>query len=200
MGLKGQFLGYDSLRMSGRKAISFSITCTNLLQSEVFDAVLVDGSGQSAPQYFRELRLPAKKSFRFDADSCGWYWCQNDFFTTLGPNNKIKERWGLHLPQYAPGECPDCHGSHKCKHCRGKGYVLDGRSHIINTCLMCGDNGVCQTCFIPTRNMPAASQPYGMASARNPAVTADRDIHRDRHIAQLRQRIAELQEKVRNGE
>ena len=199
MSLRGQYSWYVSLCQGGRKAISFTLTSTNLFQSETFDAVLVDGSGQNAPLYYRSLCLRARQSFRFDVDSCGWYWCQNDFFAILGKNDKIEMRWDLHLPQYAPGECPDCHGSHKCKQCGGKGYVLESTSHTLNTCMVCGGTGQCQTCFIPVRTssiMSSAEQMRGYEKGKTVGVGGD--VQRNRHVAQLRQRISELQEKMRS--
>ena len=53
MSLKGQFVWIQSMRQGGRKAISFTLTCTNLFQSETFDAAIIDGVGQIEPMRFR---------------------------------------------------------------------------------------------------------------------------------------------------
>jgi hypothetical protein len=198
MSLKGQFSWYSSLRRGGHKAITFTLTCTNLLQSEDFDAVLVDGSGQIAPLYYRGLSLKARNSFRFDLDSCGWDWCQNDFFAIIDEKNNIKERWDLRLPQYAPGECPECHGTHRCGTCQGKGYVQNIRMHTIETCPACGGTGICQTCYIPIRSLSSTSVNNNPLNHTSRNVYSDRDAIKQRQVAQLRQRISELQEKVRN--
>lgn len=197
MSLKGQFSWYSSFRKGGHKAISFTLTCTNFLQNEEFDAVLVDGSGQIAPLYYRGLSLKARNSFRFDLDSCGWYWCQNDFFAIIDGMNNIKERWDLHLPQYAPGECPECHGTHRCRACQGKGYVQNFKMHTIDTCTACGGTGECQTCFIPVRSL-SASVSSQQLNHNESNISSERDITRERQVGRLRQRIFELQEKVRN--
>lgn len=198
MSLKGQFSWYSSLRRGGHKAITFTLTCTNLLQSEDFDAVLVDGSGQIAPLYYRGLSLKARNSFRFDLDSCGWYWCQNDFFAIIDERNNIKERWDLHLPQYAPGECPECHGTHRCGTCQGKGYVHNFNTHTIDTCIACGGTGECQTCYIPLRTLSSSSVSNNPLNNIASDISSNRDAVKQHQIAQLRQRIYELQENVRN--
>ena len=52
MNLKGEFSWIQSLRLGGRKAISFTLKCTNLLYDETFNAAILDGSGSSQPLYF----------------------------------------------------------------------------------------------------------------------------------------------------
>ena len=50
MGLKGKFEWYNSLHQGGKKAITFSLRCSNMIQSETFDCAIIDGFGQQPPQ------------------------------------------------------------------------------------------------------------------------------------------------------
>lgn len=88
MSFKGQFNWIQSMRQGGRKAISFTLTCTNLFKSETFDAAIIDSTGQQQPMLFSQLSLGAKKSFRFDMDTVGWDWCQGDTFAVLDKMDK----------------------------------------------------------------------------------------------------------------
>ena len=60
MSFKGEFYWIRSMRQGGRKAISFTLTCTNLFQSETIDAAIVDGTGQLQPMIFRQQTIKAK--------------------------------------------------------------------------------------------------------------------------------------------
>ena len=102
----------------------------------------------------------------------------------------------MHLPQYAPGECPECHGTHRCGTCHGKGYVHNFNTHTIDTCPACGGTGECQTCYIPVRTISSASAPDNSLNKIASDISSNRDAMKQRQIAQLR--IYELQEKVRN--
>ena len=130
MGLKGQFNWIQSLRLGGRKAISFTLKCTNLLGDETFDAAIIDGSGASQPMYFTNQSIPARKSLRFDYDTVGWDWCQGDRFVILDKRGKIKTEWTVNMKTYAYGECPSCHGTHRCSHCSGNGRLTD--KHVMS--------------------------------------------------------------------
>ena len=105
MGLKGDFSWIQCMRQGGRKAISFTLTCNNMLQSETFDAAIIDGSAQLQPMMFRQLNLPAKKSLRFDFDTVGWDWCQGDTFAILDKKGQVDKKWQLNLKVPAPGDC-----------------------------------------------------------------------------------------------
>lgn len=63
MSFKGQFNWIQSMRQGGRKAISFTLTCTNLFKSETFDAAIIDSTGQQQPMLFSQLSLGAKSLF-----------------------------------------------------------------------------------------------------------------------------------------
>lgn len=201
MSFKGQFYWIQSIRQGGRKAISFTLTCTNIFQSETFDATIVAGTGQVQPMMFRQQTIKAKESFRFDFDTVDWDWCQGDIFAILDKKGQMAQKWVLNLKTYAPGECPECHGTHKCRQCNGTGIITNRRSHTINSCTVCNGTGICQTCFIPMRNT-------SIISGGNPIYTptgntyhgggqgTNADAARQRKIAALKSRISELRAKL----
>lgn len=194
MGLKGKYEWYESLHAGGLKCISFTLTCDNLFQSETFDCAITANNGAVQPMIFRNLSLKAKQSYRFNYDTVGWQWCNGDIFVLLGKNDSIKERWPLNLRSYAPGECPECHGTHKCRHCSGKGYV-NLPNHRVERCSVCSGTGICQTCYIPQRgNLPAGfQQSVGFEQHSDNSA-------RLRQIESLRRGIADLQKKIEKTE
>ena len=195
MGLQGKYSWFESLNQGGKKAVSFTLTCDNLFQSETFDCAIVDGTGQLPPQIRRQLKLKPKESFRFDYDTCGWNWCQGDYFAILGKDDQLLKRWDLNLKVYGRGECPECHGTHKCRQCGGNGYVKDYGSHTITSCRACRGTGVCQTCYVPIRQgTPLAKEVYSGVSVPDAAES------RQRKIAALRQTISDLQSKIEKAE
>ena len=185
MSLKGQFEWVQSKRQGGRKIISLTLTCTNIFQSEKFDAALIAASGQPQPMFFRQQTLPAKKSFRFDFDTVGWDWCQGDMFALLDKKGNVSNNWVLNMATYNPGECPECHGTKKCNKCGGTGMISNLSQHTVSVCDKCNGTGLCQTCYIPVRNIENA----------NPAT----DAIRQRKIALLKNRINELQKKIEDS-
>ncbi len=191
MSLKGQFNWIQSLRLGGRKAISFTLTCTNLLGDETFDAAIIDGSGASQPIYFNNQSIPARKSLRFDYDTVGWDWCQGDRFVILDKRGKIKTEWTVNMKTFAYGECPSCHGTHRCPHCSGSGRITDKHTHMVESCHVCAGTGQCQTCFLPTRNNTNMGQFMDNNSRANSP-----DLSKQRRIAALNSRIYELQSKI----
>lgn len=208
MSLKGQFVWIQSMRQGGRKAISFTLTCTNLFQSETFDAAIIDGVGQIEPMRFTQLSLGAKKSFRFDVDTVGWDWCQGDTFAILDKKGQIAKnnRWTLNIHVPAPGECRDCHGTHKCKYCNGTGFITNNYTHEISSCEVCHGIGICQTCYVPFRNIvnPASAfqQNAGAGYGYNSTFvdSSNQEASKQRKIIALRQRIQELQAKVERAD
>lgn len=195
MALKGTFSWFNSLHQGGRKAISFTLTCDNMFQTESFDCAIVDGTGQLPPQIRRQLKLRPKESFRFDYDTCQWDWCQGDFFAILGKNDKVEKRWDLNLKMYGPGECPECHGTHKCIQCNGSGTIHNRHIHTYSNCTTCNGTGVCQTCYVPIRQgSNLANQVYGNVQMPNP------DMNRQRKINALREQIHDLEAKIEQAE
>lgn len=195
MGFKGTFSWINAAHLGGRKAISFTLECTNLLLEKEFDCAIFDGTGQRPPQIRRKVSLHPRKSFVFNYDTCGWDWCPGDYFAILGRKDKIVQRWDLDLQTYKPGECPDCHGTHKCIACNGTGQIMDIYSHTYNTCAKCKGTGVCQTCFVPTRQdamSPGERYTDGLSSLAQES--------RQRKIAVLQKSISELQSKIEKVE
>lgn len=195
MGLQGKFSWFESLNQGGRKAVSFMLTCDNLFQSETFDCAIVDGAGQLPPQIRRHLKLKPKESFRFDYDTCGWDWCHGDYFAILGRNDQPEQRWDLSLKVYGRGECPECHGTHKCQQCGGNGFVKDLGFHTITSCRVCRGTGVCQTCYVPIRRGTSLAQEV-CSGVPAPDVAESRQ----RKIAALRQTVSDLQSKIEKAE
>lgn len=208
MSFKGQFNWIQSMRQGGRKAISFTLTCTNLFQSETFDAAIIDGTGQLQPMMFTQLTLGAKKSLRFDMDTIGWDWCQGDTFAILDKNRQIDKhcKWTLNIKVPAPGECRDCHGTHKCKQCNGTGIVTNNHTHEISSCEVCHGTGICQTCYVPFRNVansaPAFQSNAGTVYGCNSTSvdTSNKEAAKQRKIAALQQSIQELQVKIERAD
>ena len=187
MSLKGHFEKYISPRAGGLSLYRFIITCDNLFQSETFDAAIMPANQSAQPLIFRQLSLKAGKSYSFDYDTVDWQWCDGDSFALLDKKNQIKKQWVLNAHAYAQGECPVCHGSHKCLACSGKGFKYVGKN--IERCNACAGTGFCQTCYVPQRQVAQGAQ--------QPSATSDA---RRRHCEQLRQSILELQSKIERTE
>jgi len=190
MGLKGKFEWYNSLRAGGRKSITFTLTCDNLFQGETFDCAIMANNDSAQPMYFRQLKLKAKQSLQFNFDTVDWQWCNGDTFVILGKKDSIKKKWPLSLQMYAPGECPDCHGTHRCRKCSGKGY-LNLPNHNIEQCDECYGSGVCQTCYVPQRNTFVNNNPNSSRVGQNNV-----NAQKERQITGLRKNIADLQSKI----
>lgn len=190
MGLKGKFEWYNSLRLGGRKAISFILTCDNLFQEETFDCAIMANNGIVQPMVFRQLKLKAKQSLQFNFDTIDWQWSNGDTFVILGKNDAIKQKWPLNIQMYAPGECPECHGTHKCRKCSGKGF-LNLANHRVEQCDVCARTGICQTCYVPQRTAPSTTYPNQPGTTQNNGRAA-----KDRQIEGLRINIADLQAKI----
>lgn len=195
MALKGTFHWFNSLHQGGRKAISFTLYCDNLFQSETFDCAIIDGSGQLPSQIRRQLTLKAKQSFKFDYDTCGWNWCVGDYFALLGKNDQIQKRWDVDVKIYGQGECPDCHGTQRCSQCNGSGSIYHMQIHSYSQCPVCGGTGVCPTCYVPIRQgTNFGNQIIGNVQSPNS------EINRQRKINALRERISDLQSKIEQAE
>lgn len=162
MGFKGKFEMTSSSRLAGTRVWSFVLKCTNLFMSETVDCMICDEHHQH-PFYFRQQTFKAGKSYRFDFDSVDWDWSQGDFFAILGSGDKIVKTWEFRRKIYGPGECPDCHGTHRCKKCHGEGFVYPhGEIWNFKTCPACGGTGECQTCDVPVREPRGGGGPTGL--------------------------------------
>lgn len=164
MSFKGTFSRYTSNRIRGHIFISFSLKCTNLMFGETVDVGIFPSDG-SQPWYYRRLKFKAGQTYIFNYDSIDWNWCQGDYVAILGADNKVVKKWVLQLKEYGPGECPECHGTHKCKYCRGTGFMNPpGTRHLWEqvSCPKCGGTGICQTCDIPRRKLRFGGPPTGL--------------------------------------
>lgn len=163
MGFSGTFKRKPSQRGYGVTLYSFTLKCTNFFQSETVDIGIFPSNG-SQPWYFRDQILRAGKSYDFDYDTVGWQWYNHDYIAILDKNDRPIHKWELKLKEYGPGECPQCHGTRKCKQCSGDGYVYPrGKMWQLKTCPSCGGTGVCQECDVPTRGPSfGGSSPRGI--------------------------------------
>lgn len=189
MGFKGTFTWITSLHQGGRKAISFTLKNTNLLQPETFDAAISDASNIVPTKYFYGLKLRAGQSMTFDIDNDSWDWAQGDIFAVLDKKGKIAQQWDLKLPMMAPGECKECHGSHKCSQCNGNGKILNRQHHVYEICSKCRGTGICQTCFIPTRHNSPNSLLY------NP-VSSSSQLTNPKYIDSIHAQINDLEHRI----
>lgn len=192
----GKFTKLNSQKVAGMRIFSFSLKCTNWLQSETIDFMLSDAQNIQ-PWYYRQQTIKAGSVFTFNFDTCGWTWCQGDFFAILKKNGKIDQSWQLKIKEYAPGECPECHGTHKCGHCRGQGVWADLQYGTgIQTCPYCGGTGVCDTCNVPRRSFQAAPQniSYDSGSSRGSG------LRRHRPIIEIQQDIKNLESQIERAE
>ncbi len=164
MGFKGKFELVTSNRLNGFRLYSFVLKCTNLFQSETVDCMISDENGQQ-PFFFREQKFEAGRSYRFDYDTVDWSWYQHDFFAILDKNDRIVQKWQLNLKEYKPGECPECHGTKKCRACNGQAILLSLDSILnMKNCEYCGGTGTCQTCDIPRRPNRFGGPPTGIGN------------------------------------
>lgn len=195
MSFRGSFDWYTSLNQGGKKAISFTLTCKNMLMPETFDCAIIDSTGQQSTQIRRRLKLKPNESFIFNYDTCGWNWCVGDYFAILGKNDKIEKRWDLNLKIYGRGECPECHGSHRCVKCNGTGTVRNIHAYTISSCVACNGTGTCQKCYVPLRpGTNLANEIYNGIAQPNPSLS------RENRIAALHKTISDLQAKIEKEE
>ena len=181
---------YGSDRKGGRLSFSLLITCTRRFFSEKVKFRLVDGSGQ-LPPVNDSIELVAGTSFRINYDTYDWDWCDGDYIIIFDKKGREYDRKIFRMKTYAPGECPECHGSHHCATCHGTGRITD-RMHMVSTCPQCLGTGLCQTCYVPTRTMPGASFGSTIATNMNPNV----EMSQHQRAADLRKRIMELEQMI----
>ena len=195
MSFRGSFDWFTSLHQGGKRAISFTLTCRNMLMPETFDCAIIDSTGHEPSQIRRRIKLKPNASFTFNYDTCGWDWCQGDFFAILGKNDKIVQRWDLNLKIYAKGECPECHGSHRCVKCNGNGIINNHSTHTVEKCIVCNGTGICQRCYVPMReSSPLYTTISDGANFPNP------EMSKQRKIATLQKTIADLQAKIEKAD
>ncbi len=103
MSFSGNFSCINSVKLAGMRIFSFSLKCTNWIQSETIDFMLSDAQNIK-PWFFRNRKIKAGSGIIFNYDTCGWQWHQGDYFAILGKNGKIAQSWQLRLKEYAYGE------------------------------------------------------------------------------------------------
>jgi hypothetical protein len=191
MSFRGSFEWYNSLHQGGKRAISFTLTCKNMFKTETFDCAIIDSTGQQPTQVRRQLKLKPNESLIFNYDRCRWDWCQGDYFCILGKGDKVEQRWDLNLKIYARGECPDCHGSHRCYNCNGSGVIRNQHTHTVDTCQTCNGTGICQKCYVPIRSgSTLAQEVYGAQPLPNS------ELSKKRKIVALQQTISDLEGRI----
>lgn len=164
MGFSGKFVRKPSPRAHNAMLISFTLKCTNLFMGETVDIGIFPSNG-GQPWYFRNQKLKAGKCYDFDYDTVGWNWYNHDTIAILGKNDKVLQKWELRLKEYAPGECPQCHGTRKCKKCGGQGYVYPkGETWKYTMCQACMGTGICQECDVPQRGPNYGGMPRGIGN------------------------------------
>ena len=142
MSFKGTFKRVPSSRLANIVILSFELKCTNMMFGETVDVGLFPSDG-SQPWYFRDLKFKAGQTYAFNLDSVNWEWYQGDYAAIVDKDNRIIDKWELRLKEYGPGECPDCHGTLKCRACNGQGYVYpQGRVWEYQPCKACGGTGI----------------------------------------------------------
>lgn len=162
MGFKGSFSKQRCNRLGGGFIWSFELTNTDWFGSKKYSIVIYDTFRQN-PWYWRNQVLKAKHTVSFNFDTVDWEFYQGDTVCLIDDNDRILQSWTLQLREYRPGECPECHGTHKCRHCNGEGYVYPrGRVEEFKKCEVCDGTGMCQTCFVPTRTPHMGGMPTGL--------------------------------------
>lgn len=162
MSFKGSFSRIQSNRLAGCIIVSFSLKCTNMLFGETVDVGLFPSDG-SQPWYYRGLKFKAGQTYVFNFDTVDWDWHQGDYAAILGKNDKIEKQWQFLMKEYRPGECPECHGTKKCRSCNGQGLIYPpNKPWEFKTCSRCGGTGTCQTCDIPRRKPNFGGGPTGL--------------------------------------
>lgn len=193
MGLQGRFVKMPCKRVGG-KMWSFILENTNWISKETVNVGIFPSNGQQ-PWFWKGQVIESGASLVFNYDTANWYFCQGDTVALLDDRGNVEQKWVLRLREYGPGECPECHGTHKCRKCNGTGYIFPQRGDEIYTkCPDCDGLGVCQTCYIPTRSNPTYRPTYNATptAGGNANVAASRA----RQIETLRRRIYDLQAKI----
>ncbi len=196
MSLDGKFEWVASRRKGGMRSISFVISNSNLLTSETFSAVIINAANGQAGIGWNDIKLERGKSLRFDYDSVDWDWCQGDTFAIVDSKGKIKKHWTLQIPVARPGECSECHGTHRCSACRGSGVIPDRTYRDrYERCARCFGTGICQSCYVPVRTLPSQHpDPYS-------PVQDDQMRHSSKRKADaIRARIRELEAQLERAE
>lgn len=169
MALKGSFIRQLAILPTGQQGYVFTFVLQNTdwMGSQTVNLLFSDAAGNLSSSYQVEVRHGT--SVYLGEQNTGWQWCQGDYAAVTDKSGKVKERWQLLLPVYKSGACPECHGTHKCASCNGRGTWKDTRQNRV-FCPVCLGTGVCQTCYIPLRGLPRqmpSKVPQGLAIQHN---------------------------------
>lgn len=203
MSFKGEFVQYRrSLVRPGNKVMRdfctdwcFVLTNTSLLGSKRVTVYMSDYYGGQQKQCTIDTR--ARESYRLNADTVGWSWHQGDRAVAVDSDGSEVGSWMLYVREYANGECPECHGSHKCSACGGQGVFLGGQFGVeIITCQKCCGTGMCTTCEVPYRTDALGNAIH----IPNPALAGRHRSPRklDAEIGRVRQQLADAQQRLWN--
>ena len=166
MGLKGKFNHIKCDRLGGYMW-SFELTNTDWFGEKVYNIGIYD-TFRHNPWFWRRKVLRHGETVAYDYDTEDWLFCQGDTVVLLDDNDRVLDSWTLQIPEYGPGECPECHGTHKCRKCNGQGYLFPKHSDEIYTkCPDCDGTGVCQTCYVPKRPNRYGGMPTGLHPFKN---------------------------------
>jgi len=155
MAFKGNFSKfiYKSTRggwVSEHPRWMFTLTNTSFFGSKQVKAYITDYYQRNSREYPFEAK--AGKTYQFHMGTIDWDWCQGDLFILFDSQGKELGRWEFFLKEYAPGECPECHGTKKCGRCKGDFVKINpdiyAQDYFMH-CPQCHGTGVCQTCYIP---------------------------------------------------
>ena len=164
MSFRGKFELYPQKRILGTHLYSFVLKCTKFFGSETVDC-MISYEGCPMPFFFRDQTFKAGRSYRFDFDTVNWTWYNHDFFAIIDKKGRILKKWELNLKEYAPGECPECHGTKQCKKCHGQGFIYPpGHPEQFKQCNSCGGTGTCHTCDVPVRPYSSGGGPTGIGN------------------------------------
>ena len=144
---KGKFIRSKS-KHSGMIIVSFVLTNTNWFMNETIDILIHDASGMK--QHRMTLETKNGASYTFNVETMGWDWADYDVFAIVNRRGKVEQQWQCRLSEERKGVCHSCRGTQKCSACNGEGYWLDERYHI-QMCNVCNGTGICQHCYVPTR-------------------------------------------------
>lgn len=164
MSLSGKFELVPQKRLAGTVLYSFVLKNTSWFGSDTVDC-MISYEGCPQPFMFRNQTFKAGRSYRFDFDTVDWAWHNHDFFAILDKKGNVLKKWELNLKEYGPGECPECHGTKRCRKCNGQGLVYPpGKTWEYKDCDACGGTGVCQRCDIPVRPHRGGGGPTGIGN------------------------------------
>ena len=199
MALKGTFNKKLAVLPNGTQRNIFTLVIHNSdwLGHERF-TVRFSSMGEVNTASF-DIDLKAGQVIELDIRNTGWDWCMGDYAEVVDNKGKVRQRWDFKPVVYRAGACPDCHGTHKCPTCQGRGRWVDKQRNYVY-CPACHGTGQCQTCYVPVRGANDAggageqlsadySQPANLRHHR-PATVIQGEIKRkERELEQVNRNL-----------